>query len=199
MGKSQDRKLSSHLRKKSHSLITCSTWPIAVFHSLEQWLRPLPGPLPKDQGRINVSTQNKAQVNIGGSSEKDTHILCCVNLISLIVIVLRHSMRPLLNNTLISLRKRWQNSISPQTQADFQLWWDFLPSTIQERRLLLLKDQRQCTTTGTTDHIALLCCASAAGLPYPPMIIYAKSFPGGQYRFQGPDDALCGEVFDGLD
>ena len=24
----------------------------------------------------------------------------------------------------------------------------------------------------------------------PPMIIYAKSFPGGQYRFDGPEDAL---------
>ena len=24
----------------------------------------------------------------------------------------------------------------------------------------------------------------------PPMIIYAKSFPGGQYRFDGPEDAI---------
>ena len=29
-----------------------------------------------------------------------------------------------------------------------------------------------------------LCCVG------PPMIIYAKSFPRGQYRFQEPDDAL---------
>ena len=36
----------------------------------------------------------------------------------------------------------------------------------------------------------LRCCASAAGIPHPPMIIYAKSFPGGQYRFEGPDDAV---------
>ena len=36
----------------------------------------------------------------------------------------------------------------------------------------------------------LLCCASAAGIPHPPMIIYAKSFHGGQYCFEGPDDAV---------
>ena len=36
----------------------------------------------------------------------------------------------------------------------------------------------------------MLCAASAAGFPLPPMIIYAKSFPGGQYRFEGPDDAV---------
>ena len=36
----------------------------------------------------------------------------------------------------------------------------------------------------------LLCYDSAAGIPHPPMIIYAKSFPGGQYHFEGPDDAV---------
>ena len=29
---------------------------------------------------------------------------------------------------------------------------------------------------GTSGHITLLCCA--AGIPHPPMIIYAESFPG---------------------
>ena len=43
---------------------------------------------------------------------------------------------------------------------------------------------------GTTDHITLLCCGSASGIPYPLMIIYVKSFPDGPYHFQGPDDAL---------
>lgn len=47
-----------------------------------------------------------------------------------------------------------------------------------------------CQAQGTTEHITLLCCASAAGLPLPPMIIYPKAFPGGQYRFEGPDDAV---------
>ena len=36
----------------------------------------------------------------------------------------------------------------------------------------------------------MLCCASAAGFPLPPMNIFSKCFPGGQYRFDGPDDAL---------
>ena len=45
-------------------------------------------------------------------------------------------------------------------------------------------------TQGTTEHISLLCCASAASIPHPPMIIYFKCFPGGPYRFDGPDDAL---------
>ena len=41
------------------------------------------------------------------------------------------------------------------------------------------------------EQVNILCCfASAAGIPHPPMIIYAKSFPSGQYRFEGPDDAV---------
>ncbi len=44
-------------------------------------------------------------------------------------------------------------------------------------------------STGASDQISLLCCVSTAGLPLPPMIIYTKAFPGGQYRFDGPDDA----------
>ena len=47
-----------------------------------------------------------------------------------------------------------------------------------------------CQSYGTSEHITLLCCASAAGIPHPPMIIYSKSFPGGQYRFEGPEDTL---------
>ena len=48
-----------------------------------------------------------------------------------------------------------------------------------------------CQSYGTREHIiTLLCCASAAGIPHPPMIIYAKSFRGGQDRFEGPDDAV---------
>ena len=47
-----------------------------------------------------------------------------------------------------------------------------------------------CQSYGASGHITLLCCASAARMPHPPMIIYAKSFPGGQYLFEGPDDAV---------
>ena len=43
---------------------------------------------------------------------------------------------------------------------------------------------------GASDYISLLWCVSAAGLPLPPMVIYAKCFPGGHYRFDSPDDAL---------
>ncbi len=43
-----------------------------------------------------------------------------------------------------------------------------------------------CQSYGTREHITLLC--SAAG--HPPTIIYAKSFPGGQYGFEGTDDAV---------
>lgn len=32
--------------------------------------------------------------------------------------------------------------------------------------------------------------ASAAGTALPPMIIYPKAFPGGRYRYGGPDDAI---------
>ena len=42
----------------------------------------------------------------------------------------------------------------------------------------------------TSDHITVLCGASAAGVALPPMIIHSKSFPGGAYRFDGPDDAV---------
>ena len=42
---------------------------------------------------------------------------------------------------------------------------------------------------GTTEHITLLCGASAAGMALPPMIIYPKA-SGGAYTFKGPDDAL---------
>ncbi len=43
---------------------------------------------------------------------------------------------------------------------------------------------------GTTEHITMLCGASAAGVALPPMIIYPKAFPGGAYTFKGPDDAV---------
>ena len=43
---------------------------------------------------------------------------------------------------------------------------------------------------GTSEHITLLCCASAAGVALPPTIIYSKSFPGCSYRFDRPDDAV---------
>ena len=43
---------------------------------------------------------------------------------------------------------------------------------------------------GTSEHITMLCTASAASLPLPPMIINSKPLPGRQYHFEGPDNAL---------
>lgn len=44
---------------------------------------------------------------------------------------------------------------------------------------------------GSTEHIiTMLCGVSAAGSALPPMIIYPRSFPGGQYKLGGPDDSL---------
>ena len=51
-----------------------------------------------------------------------------------------------------------------------------------------------CQSYGTSEHITLLCCASAAGILHP-LIFYSKSFPWGSYRFEWPEDALyaCSE------
>ncbi|XP_019628182.1 PREDICTED: uncharacterized protein LOC109472769 [Branchiostoma belcheri] len=43
---------------------------------------------------------------------------------------------------------------------------------------------------GGRDHISVLVCVSAAGQTIPPMVIYNKSFPGGQYTAGGPAGAL---------
>ncbi len=41
-----------------------------------------------------------------------------------------------------------------------------------------------------TEHITLLCTGSVSGAALPPMIVYPQAFPGGQYRFGGPDDSV---------
>ena len=46
---------------------------------------------------------------------------------------------------------------------------------------------------GSTEHISMLCTALAAGFPPPPMIIYPKVYPGGEYTFEGPDNVLYGK------
>ena len=68
----------------------------------------------------------------------------------------------------------------------------FLPLNIPCSKVIAHKNARHvyAQSRGTSEHITLLCCASAAGIAHPPMIIYSKSFPGGNYRFDGPDDAL---------
>ena len=68
----------------------------------------------------------------------------------------------------------------------------FLPLDCNREKAVTYKGAKNtyCQSYGTSEHITLLCCASAAGIPHPPMIIYSKSFPGGQYRFEGPEDTL---------
>ena len=68
----------------------------------------------------------------------------------------------------------------------------FIPLDCSREKVIALKKSKNTylQAQGTSEHITMLCAASAAGLPLPPMIIYSKSFPGGWYRFEGPDDAL---------
>ena len=68
----------------------------------------------------------------------------------------------------------------------------FLPLDYTKEKAVTLRGSKNvyCQSLGSSDHITMLCAASAAGFPLPPMIIYAKSFPGGQYPFDGPDDAV---------
>ena len=67
----------------------------------------------------------------------------------------------------------------------------FVPLDCFREKAITLKNSKHVymRAPGTSEHITMLCAASAAGLPLPP-IIYSKCFPGGQYRFEGPDDAL---------
>ena len=64
----------------------------------------------------------------------------------------------------------------------------FLPLNYTREKVITAQGSKNVysQTTGTTEHITLLCGVSAAGFPVSPKIIYSKSFPDGQYRFQGP-------------
>ena len=68
----------------------------------------------------------------------------------------------------------------------------FVPLDCSREKAVMLKGSRNAhlQAQGTSEHITILCAASAAGLPLPPMIIYSKCFPGCQYRFEGPDGTL---------
>ena len=68
----------------------------------------------------------------------------------------------------------------------------FLPLDCNKEKAVARKitNNSYCQSYGTSEHITLLCCTSAAGIPYPPMIISSKSFPRCPYRLEGPEDAL---------
>ena len=54
----------------------------------------------------------------------------------------------------------------------------FLPLDCNREKAVTCKGAKNtsCQSYGTSKHITLLCCASAAGIPHPPMIIYTKVF-----------------------
>ena len=68
----------------------------------------------------------------------------------------------------------------------------FLPLDESREKAVTVRNAKSVysQSPGTTEHITMLCCASASGGALPPMIIYPKAFPGGQYRFGGPDDTV---------
>ena len=68
----------------------------------------------------------------------------------------------------------------------------FLPLNISCKNVDANKNTKHVYTCSreTTEHITLLCSASAAGIALPPMIIFMKSFPGSAYKFYGPDNTL---------
>ena len=68
----------------------------------------------------------------------------------------------------------------------------FIPLDSSKEEAVTLKKAKvtYCQALGTTEHITLLCAASASCSALPPMIIYPKSFPGGQYKLGGPDDVI---------
>ena len=68
----------------------------------------------------------------------------------------------------------------------------FLPLNETKEKAVTMRNSKSVfsQSLGTTEHITVLCGASASGAALPPMIIYPRSFPGGQYRFGGPDDAV---------
>ena len=71
----------------------------------------------------------------------------------------------------------------------------FLPLNMSCEKVITRKNTKYVYTQsrGTSEHITLLCGASAARVALPPMIIFSKSFPGGVYKFYGPDDAVYGK------
>ena len=92
----------------------------------------------------------------------------------------------ILRNTLTT------NNLTTSPRQIYNCDETFLPMNYTREKVVAAKGAKNVysLTTGASDHISLLCCVSAAGLPLLPMIIYSKSFPGGPYRFDGPDDAL---------
>ena len=85
-----------------------------------------------------------------------------------------------------------QNHLISAPRQLFNCDETFLPLNIACERVVACKNAKYvyAQSRGTSEHITLLCGASAAGVALPPMIIFSKAFPGGSYKFDGPDDAV---------
>lgn len=85
-----------------------------------------------------------------------------------------------------------QNNLMNTPRQLFNCDETFLPLNISSEKVVARKNTKHvyAQSSGTSDHITLLCGASAAGVALPPMIIFSKAFPGGSYKFDGPDDAV---------
>ena len=85
-----------------------------------------------------------------------------------------------------------QNNLLNAPRQLFNCDETFLPLNLACEKVVARKNVKHVYTQsrGTSDHITMLCGASAAGVALPPMIIYSKAFPGGLYKFSGPDDAV---------
>ena len=85
-----------------------------------------------------------------------------------------------------------QNNLLNAPRQLFNCDETFLPLNLACEKVVARKNVKHVYTQsrGTSDNITMLCGASAAGVALPPMIIYSKAFPGGLYKFSGPDDAV---------
>ena len=84
------------------------------------------------------------------------------------------------------------NSLMGAPRQLFNCDETFLPFNFSYEKLIARKNAKHVYTQSrdTSEHITLPCGASAAGVALPPMITFYKSFPGGTYQFDGPDDAI---------
>ncbi len=89
-----------------------------------------------------------------------------------------------------------ENGLTHKPRQIYNADETFLPLNETKEKAVTIKNSKfffLSQSLGTTEHITMLCAGSASGSALPPMIIYPKSFPGGQYKFGGPDDALYGK------
>ena len=88
-----------------------------------------------------------------------------------------------------------ENDLVNEPRQLFNCDETFLPLNMSCEKVITRKNTKHvyAQSRGTSEHITLLCGASAAGVALPPMIIFSKSFPGGVYKFDGPDDAVYGK------